>query len=208
MSENNDASLTDHAMLVVWGQYAHCLGLIQAFEKVPLAQKGVNHRPQSKVLEFLVAHLAGLEYLKDISRSAHPLDQDQAVARAWGQTAWADYSGVSRTLKLLTDIDVQHFATILEVTIQPLIDQEVALALGKGYVELDGDLSPRPVSNNSRTYSGAEYGHMNDRLQLGYQAAVVCMRSPGGWGYLPFSIPARRFQSRRLKRWFWKQNVV
>lgn len=178
MSENNDASLTDHAMLVVWGQYAHCLGLIQAFEKVPLAQKGVNHRPQSKVLEFLVAHLAGLEYLKDISRSAHPLDQDQAVARAWGQTAWADYSGVSRTLKLLTDIDVQHFATILEVTIQPLIDQEVALALGKGYVELDGDLSPRPVSNNSRTYSGAEYGHMNDRLQLGYQAAVVCMRSP------------------------------
>lgn len=58
MSENTDASLTDHAMLVVWGQYAHCLGLIQALEKVSLAQKSVNHTPQSKVLEFLVVHLA------------------------------------------------------------------------------------------------------------------------------------------------------
>jgi len=30
MSENKDTNLTDHAMLVVWGQYAHCLGLISA----------------------------------------------------------------------------------------------------------------------------------------------------------------------------------
>jgi len=41
----------------------------------------VEHTPQSKVLEFLVAHLAGLEYLKDLSHCAHPLDKDQAVAR-------------------------------------------------------------------------------------------------------------------------------
>jgi len=56
-----DTSVTDHAMLVVWGQYAHCLGLPQAFAQVPLSQKAVEHTPQSKVLEFLVAHLAGLE---------------------------------------------------------------------------------------------------------------------------------------------------
>jgi len=54
--------------------------------------------PQGKVLEFLVAILAGLRYLQDISLSAHPLDKDSAVAQAWGQEGWADYSGVSRNL--------------------------------------------------------------------------------------------------------------
>jgi hypothetical protein len=62
--------LTDHAILVVWGQFAHCMGLIQAIEQVTLSQKTVEHSPQGKVLEFLVAILGGLEYLKDISHSA------------------------------------------------------------------------------------------------------------------------------------------
>lgn len=180
MSDNTeqDTSLTDHAMLVVWGQYAHCLGLPKAFAEVPLSQKTVEHTPQSKVLEFLVAHLAGLEYLKDLSLSAHPLDKDQAVARAWGQNSWADYSGVSRTLKSLTDDEVAQYAAILEQAPQALLDQEVQRALAQGAIELDGDLSPRRVSNSSRTYPEAEYGYMSGRLQLGYQAAVISMRSP------------------------------
>lgn len=67
-------------MLVIWGQYAQCLGIPQGFAKVRMKQKTVKHTPQSKVLEFLVAQLAGLEYMKDISGSAHPLDQDRSVA--------------------------------------------------------------------------------------------------------------------------------
>ena len=82
--QSQSSILTDHAMLVVWGQFAHCLGLVQAIEQVSLSQKSVDHSPQSKVLEFLVAILGGLEYLKDISLSAPPLDKDVAVAQAWG----------------------------------------------------------------------------------------------------------------------------
>jgi hypothetical protein len=180
MSDNieQDTNVTDHAMLVVWGQYAHCLGLPQAFAEVPLSQKTVEHTPQSKVLEFLVAHLAGLEYLKDLSHSAHPLDKDQAVARAWGQSSWADSSGVSRTLKCLTETEVAQYAAILEQATQVLLDQEVQRALAQGVIELDGDLTPRRVSNGSQTYPGAEYGYMSGGLQLGYQAAVISMRSP------------------------------
>ena len=84
-SETNE--LTHHAMLIAWGEFAHSVGLIQEIESVPLRQKTVTHRPQTKILEFLVAILAGLEYLKDLSRSAHPIDQDQTVAKAWGQPA-------------------------------------------------------------------------------------------------------------------------
>jgi hypothetical protein len=178
MSQNRDISLTDHAMLVAWGQYAHGLGLIEAIEAIPLEQKTVDHSPQRKVLEFLVAVLGGFEYLKDISLSAHPLDKDLAVARAWGQTSWADQSGVSRTLTSLSETDVQRIAAVLEQVSQPVLDQEVVCALGAGYLELDGDLSPRPVSNTSQTYPDASYGHMNDQLRLGYQAAIVSLRSP------------------------------
>jgi len=139
--------LTDHAMLVVWGQFAHCLGLVQAIEQVSLSQKTVDHSPQGKVLEFLVAILGGLEYLKDISLSARPLDKDLAVAQAWGQASWADHSGVSRTLSSLTDEEVGQIAAILERLSQPFVDQEVEGGLARGPLILDGDLTPRPVSN-------------------------------------------------------------
>ena len=178
MSQSRNSSLTDHAMLVAWGQYAHGLGLIEAIEAIPLDQKRVDHSPQGKVLEFLVTILGGFEYLKDISLSAHPLDKDVSVAEAWGQPGWADHSGVSRTLSQLSESDVQRIAQALERVSQPLLDQEVVLALGRGYLELDGDLSPRPVSNTSQTYPDATFGHMNDQLRLGYQAAIVTMRSP------------------------------
>jgi len=178
MSDNRETTLTDHAMLVVWGQYAHCMGLIRAIQDIPLGQKTVEHSPQGKVLEFLVAILGGLEYLKDISLSARPVDKDLSVARAWGQTGWADHSGVSRTLSQLSEENVAQIAAGLERVTQPLIDQEVVLALGSGYLELDGDLSPRPVSNSSKSYPEAAYGHMNNQLRLGYQAAIVSLRSP------------------------------
>lgn len=179
MSQNRDSnSLTDHAMLVAWGQYAHGLGLIKAIEAIHLKQKTVEHRPQGKVLEFLVSILSGCEYLKDISRSAHPLDQDQAVAQAWGQPGWADHSGVSRTLSHLSEAEVQQLAEALDRVSQTLLDQEVVLALSQGALELDGDLSPRPVSNTSRTYPEASFGHMDNEVRLGYQAALVTMGSP------------------------------
>ena len=177
MEQNQITSRTDHAMLVIWGQFAHCLGMIQAIKQVAMSQKTVDHSPQSKVLEFFIAILSGLEYLKDISLSARPLDKDLTVAQAWGQKSWADYSGVSRTLSSLNDTEVRQIVDILEQVSQPFIDQEVERGLTSGSLILDGDLTPRPVSNGSQTYPEAEYGHMNDRLQLGYQAAIVSMKS-------------------------------
>ena len=41
---------TDHAMLVVWGQFARQFGLISALMEVPLAQKTVQRAPQTKLL--------------------------------------------------------------------------------------------------------------------------------------------------------------
>lgn len=171
--------LTQHAMLVVWGLYAQQIGLVRALAQVKLKQKVRDHDPQTKVLEFLVAILAGLPHLQDISRSAHPLDQDRVVAEAWDQPAWADYSGVSRTLQRLTETEVQAIEAALTSVSQPFIDQETALALEQsGRLVYDIDLTGRPVSSTSTTYPDAAFGHMGDVVALGYQAALVSLHSP------------------------------
>ena len=179
MSENDKPQLTHHAMLIPWGQFAQCLGLTEQISAIPIKQKTVEHSPQAKILEFLVANLAGLGHLKEISLSAHPLDQDNVVAQAWGQTSWADYSGVSRTLASLTSQETENILSVLASISQPFIDKEAILALRQeGRLILDGDLSGRPVSDTSRTYPEVAFGHMDDQVHLGYQAALVSLQSP------------------------------
>jgi hypothetical protein len=191
MSEPEEI-LTNHALLVAWGQYGQASGFVRSLEAVPLSQKSVLHRPQTKVIEFLVAILGGFEYLKDISLSAHPLDQDLAVAQAWGQPAWADHSGVSRTLHALCENEVRQLIRVTEQFCQPFIDKEVTLAVASGgRIELDGDHSPRPVSDTSTTYPGAAYGHMDqDQVGFGYQAEIVSLCSPT-YGRIGLSVIQR-----------------
>ena len=170
---------TEHALLVLLGQYAQHLGLIPALMAVPLHQKTYIHRPQTKIVEFLVAILAGLPHLEDISRDGRPLDQDQAVATAWQQAGWADYSGVGRTLQALTQAEAEAIGRILQEISQPLIDEQITQALAEqGRLIYDGDLTGRPVSNTSTTYPEAAFGHMDDEVRLGYQAAVVSVGGP------------------------------
>lgn len=180
MSESTvQPSHTEHALLVLLGQYAQHLGLIEALMGVSLHQKTYTHSPQTKVLEFLVAVLAGLPYLEDLSRDGRPLDQDRMVAYAWQQAAWADYSGVGRTLQALTQAEAEAIGRVLTTISRPFIDEQVTHALAEqGRVIYDGDLTGRPVSNTSTSYPDAAFGHMDDEVRLGYQAAVVSMLSP------------------------------
>src|SRR3990170_6019071 len=189
MSRNeSEVQHTQHAFLVAWGWFAEHIGLIQQSQAVPLKQKRYHHTPQGKVLEFMVAILAGLKHLQDISLSAHPLDRDQAVAQAWGQDIWADYSGVSRTLSGLSREEVRQIATVLEQISQPYIETELTLLRSQGQrICYDGDLTGLPVSNTSRTYPNAAFGHMDDEIRLGYQAALVSLESPT-YGRLWLSI--------------------
>lgn len=171
--------LTQHAMLSVWGVYAQQIGLVERLMRVTLHQKRREHTPQKKVLEFLVAILGGLPHMQDISRSAHPIDKDIALAQAWGQKEWADYSGVSRTLQSLTEAEVTEIICMLNELEQPILENELALSLQqKGCLVYDGDLTGRSVSNSSITYPNASFGYMGDEIRLGYQSAVVTVSSP------------------------------
>lgn len=170
---------TQHALLVPWGHFAKEIGLLAGLEAIQLNQKVYVHTPQAKVTEFLVAILSGAKYLQDISLAAHPLDKDEAVAQAWGQASWADYTGVSRTLRALSWAEVQEIVKVLEHVSQPFLESELFWIRSQNAVlQYDGDLTGLPVSNTSRTYPNAAYGHMSDEIRLGYQAGVVSLQSP------------------------------
>lgn len=170
---------TQHALLVAWGWFAQEIGLLEQLQQVPLHQKRYHHRPQGKVLEFLVAILAGLKHLQEISLAAHPLDKDRAVAQAWGQAGWADYSGVSRTLRGLSWEEVNALIQGLEAVSRPYLTCELQRLQSSGQrLCYDGDLTGLPVSNTSQSYPNAAFGYMDDAIRLGYQAGLVSLRSP------------------------------
>ena len=178
-NEETSIQRTQHAFLVAWGWFAGETGLIEKLQTLALKQKTHTHSPQSKVLEFMVGTLAGVQHLQDLSVSAHPLDRDRAVAEAWGQPGWADYSGVSRTLSALSWTEVQAIVAVLEEVSQPYLQAELQrLRLSGKRLRIDGDLTGLPVSNTSRTYPNAAYGHMDDEIRLGYQAGVISLISP------------------------------
>ena len=169
---------TQHALLVPWGHFAREIGLVPGFEAVKLKQKVYEHTPQAKVIEFLVAILSGARYLQDISLAAHPLDKDVAVAEAWGQAGWADYTGVSRTMRALRWAEAHELVSVLERVSQPFLESELSGLRSQGNrLQYDGDLTGLPVSNTSRTYPNAAYGYMGDEIRLGYQAGVVSLQS-------------------------------
>jgi hypothetical protein len=172
-------TLTHHAMLVPWGLYAQQIGLVERIHSVPIPQQTRDHAPQSKLLELFVATLGGCPYLRDISQGPNPLDQDLAVAQAWGQKGWADYSGVSRTLRACTTETVEALEAVLDGISRPYISREVELALRKqGVLVYDGDLTGHSVSSTSTSYPNAAFGWMDDHVCLGYQAALVSLQSP------------------------------
>jgi hypothetical protein len=115
-----------------------------------------------------------------LSTAAEPIEKDQAVARAWMQPGWVDYSSVSRALTALTQEEAEQIVGVFDRISQPIIDREVMLALASpGYLIFDGDLTARSVSNTSATYPDAAFGHMDENeLGLGYQAAQVSVHSP------------------------------
>src|SRR5436309_6096152 len=144
---------TQHAFLVAWGWFAEHLGLIQQLQAVPLKQKHYHHRPQTKVLEFLVAILADLQHLQDISLAAHPFDKDQAVAQAWAQPAWADYSDVSRRLRSLRWEEAKRLVEALEQRRHLYVNAELQVLRTPGKRARAADnLTGVPGSNQRQLY--------------------------------------------------------
>ena len=178
MQELPRGILTQHALMVAWGEFAYEIGLIPNLLGVPIPQKSVVHTPQAKVLTFLMGTLTGITHLKDLNDGPHPLAHDWLAIRAWGLDSLAHSSGISRTLAACDKPTQEAITQVLHEVEQPFIDQEIELLLKKQRaLLLDLDLTHRQVSNTSTTYPDAEFGWQDDKVGLGYDAALVTMTS-------------------------------
>jgi hypothetical protein len=177
--ELRQGMLTQHALMVACGEFAHEIGLISKLAQVTMPQKSVVHVPYGKVLSFLMGILTGITHLKDLNEGPHPLAHDWPAIRAWGLAAMAHYSGISRTLAACDPNTVNAITQVLHQVSQPFIDQEVHLLRRQGKpLILDLDLAPRGVSNTSTTFPDAEFGWQGDRVGLGYDTALVTLTCP------------------------------
>jgi hypothetical protein len=183
---------TDHAWLVVLGYFAQALGLISKLEGVPINQKAgtldkegedgqkQKSEAQTKLIEFLVGILGGIEYLQDLNRSENPIATDPTVAEAWAQALFAHYSGVSRTLDASDEGTLGAVVEVLRDVSRPFIEAAVMESIKrKGRLTVDVDLTGREVSPTSTSYEGASFGWMDGEICKGYQAAIaslVCER--------------------------------
>jgi hypothetical protein len=178
--EEIDAT-TNHAWLVVLGYLAQALGLIAKLEQVPIAQrKGPKCVPQTKLIEFLVGILSGIEHLQDLNCAEQPIVRDPTIAQAWAQEIFVHYSGVSRTLEAADEQSLAAIIKVLQSVSRPFIEAAVMDTIKrKGYLTVDVDLTGREVSPTSIDYPDSTFGWMDDGVTKGYQDAVtslVCER--------------------------------
>jgi hypothetical protein len=179
MAELPQGLLTQHALMVAWGEFADEIGLIEKLKQVSIPQKSVVHTPQAKVLSFLMGILSGIPHLKDLNEGPHPLAHDGPALRAWRLAALAHYSGISRTLATCDEETVAAISRVLHEISRPFIEQEVRWLRQRGCpLIIDLDLAPRRVTNTSTTFPDAEFGWQGDQVGLGYDAALAALSSP------------------------------
>jgi hypothetical protein len=167
---------TEHGLLVAFGEFLQQHGFVEQLMHVPIQQKQVTFAPQTKLVEFLAGLMSGIEYLSDLNDSAHPLATDAIVAQAWGQTQFAHYSSVSRTLDCCDEQTAQAVQQAILTFNRPFVHAAVQdLAHTGKPIVYDLDLTGQAVSATSTTYPDAAFGWMNDRVCLGYQLARICL---------------------------------
>jgi hypothetical protein len=172
---------TEHGLLVAFGEFMQQHGLVKQLLAVPIHQKTLTYSPQTKLIEFLAGIFGGIEYLSDLNDASHPIAKDAVVARAWGLSGFAHYSGVSRTLDVCDAQTVSATQRAIEIFSQPFIRTSVheLLRIDKP-LTYDFDLTGQAVSSTSTTYPNTGFGWMDDQVQLGYQLARVCLTTVTG----------------------------
>jgi hypothetical protein len=173
--------LTDHALLVPFGRFAHQIGLITALDRIPIPMKTIDHSPGDKVAELLVHILAGGMHVNELETSPHPVRQDEAVAHAWGQEVFASASGVNALLRAVSPESVAALKEELQQVTAPY-RHRLLRDLVPSFLVVDGDLTGLVVSDQAETYEGADYGYMGElgTVGKGYQFARVQVESRQG----------------------------
>jgi hypothetical protein len=150
---------TEHGLLVAFGEFVQQHGLMEQLMHVPVKQKTRTYAPQTKLVEFLMGIMSGLEHLVDLNDGPHPIASDTIVARAWGQPGFAHYSSVSRTLDACDAQPVAAVEQAINAFSRPFVGKQVHDLVRHGEPLIyDLDLTGQAVSAISHTYPDMAFG--------------------------------------------------
>src|SRR3990170_608639 len=173
--------ITEHGLLVPFGRFAAQIGLIDRLNQVLFAMKTVDHSPGEKLTELLVHILAGGMHVTELETSPHPLVHDTAVAQAWGQDSFASASGVSDLLRAASPDTVRTLKEAIQQVLAPY-RRRILRDLTAAFLTVDFDLTGLVVSDQAKTYEGADFGYMGEvgGVGRGYQFARAQLVGPHG----------------------------
>jgi hypothetical protein len=106
MSKHTSQYFSPHASLCALGPKIRSLKLLETISKhVLIKQKTIKHKPVDKLLDALIAILAGAHGLCEINTR---LRSDPALQRAFGRSACAEQSVVQETLNACSEANVSQ----------------------------------------------------------------------------------------------------
>lgn len=114
-------------------------------------------------------------HINELQQSAHPLVHDHVVAHAWGQQSFASSSGVSQLLHAVSEETIEALKDTLRQVLEPYRRRMLGAVVMHPFV-VDFDLTGLVVSDQAKTYEGADFGHLgrgsgNHAIARGYQFA-------------------------------------
>jgi len=164
-------TFTARAPLVAIGIKIHRSGLLQPiFQKVHIAQKKVKFSPTEKLVDALIAMLAGAHGLVEVNKRVRP---DVALQRAFGRSGCAEQSVVQDTLDACSAENVAQMEEAMA-----LIYREHSRGYRHPYQQrrqlLDIDLTGRPCGPKAAFASRGYFRHPRNRQgrQVGYVLAT------------------------------------
>lgn len=164
-------TFTSRASLAAIGVKIHRTGLLQpVFQKVRIAQKKVKYSPAEKLVDALIALLAGAQGLVEVNKRVRP---DAALQRAFGRSGCAEQSVIQDTLDACTAENVAQMEEAVT-----LIYRRHSRGYHHPYPQqwqlLDIDLTGRPCGPKAAFASRGYFRHPRNRQgrQVGYVLAT------------------------------------
>jgi hypothetical protein len=146
------SSKMSHVPLAALGYALRCAEVLQPLADMELPIKAIEHTPTEKLIEGLVLILAGGRATAQANLLLRP---NLGLARAWGQTEFAEQSTLSDTFDALRDEEVEGWHTGF-ASITQNWSQVCRHDFRRGGLIFDGDLTGLPAS---RRADGSQKGY-------------------------------------------------
>ena len=139
---------TNYAPLAALSVYYRRNRMLKPLQSVHIPMKTRDFTPYDKLVQTLLAILAGCETLSEVNVKLRP---EARLARVWDWDRFADQSMLSRTLDALTLMNIEQLRTAVTTIWRD--HSQTRQHDWRGYLWLDFDLSGLPCGK------GAEAGH-------------------------------------------------